>query len=441
MGFIDSFKKNIRNLPSRLFPTSNSLYYSFMNDYGWSLTRANKNLGDLETYYNAYNNVYVKSCIKAYSKYSLINGFTITDKDNTEIDYISTNYLTHLFNDPSGKDNPDTFAVLNNQIWTSWKLTGDCFIEVNHDMNYGKIPVGFKHIPTELMLWDRETGQWGIRNTNKRFENDELIHIYDPSIRVKNYLWGVSEIDSIGLSIALEFQGMKHNRELFENSGIDPRGIISYDEKISNTSIEMNRRRVKESQNEKGLLFLKGATYQSTGNSNRDLDFHNLMLYARDRILVGFQVPPAIIGIIETASLGSGTGESQEKSFQKTLQGECKTVENAFNKCLGNSGFSEIFEYNSMDLENKLVRAQIEDLQVKNGLKSINEVRSGYSLEPVAWGDVPMNYGMFGVSNNSEDNPDVIPIGEQSIDDSVTKTDEIRLYQKALLLERLKEEY
>lgn len=441
MGLWNNFKKTVKNLPSRLRPMDNSLYYQFMNDFGWSFTQANKHIGDLDTYYNAYNNVYVKSCIKAYSKYSLINGFSITNKNSTEIDPITTNYLNQLFKDPSGKNNPDTFAVLNNQIWTSWKLTGDCFIEVNYDPNYGNIPVGFKHIPTELILWDRETRQWGIRNTDKRFENDEIIHIYDPSIRVKNYLWGISEIDSIGLSIALEFQGMKHNREIFENNGLDPRGIVSFDENISNTSIELNHRRLKEEKDKKGLLFLKGATYQSTSNSNKDLDFHNLMLYARDRILVGFQVPPAIVGIIETAHLGSGTNEGQEKSFQKTLSGECKTVENAFNKVLGRSGFEEIFEYNSMDLENKLVRAQIEDLQVKNGTRFINEVRAGYSLEPVAWGNTPMNYGMFGVSNSPEDTENVVPIGNPQEALSTEKNQEIRLYQKALLLERLKEEY
>lgn len=440
MGLLNNFKKTITSLPSRLFPEDNSLYYQFMNDFGWSFTRANKNFGDLDTYYDAYNNVYVKSCIKAYSKYSLINGFSITDKNNPNVDYITSQYLNNLFNDPSGKNNTDTFAVLNNQIWTSWKLTGDCFLEINYDPNYGKIPIGFKHIPTELILWDRETNQWGIRNTNKRYENDEIIHIYDPSIRVKNHLWGVSEIDSIGLSIALEFHGMKHNRELFENSGMDPRGIITYDPSISNTSIVFNTKRLKESKNEKGILQLKGASYQSTGNTNRDLDFHNLMLYARDRILIGFQVPPAVIGIIESAHLGSGTGETQEKSFQKTLSGECKTIENAFNKVLGRSGFKEIFEYNSMDLENKLVRAQIEDLQVKNGVKYINEIRADYGLDSVAWGNTPMNYGMFGVSNTPEDTSNVIPIGA-SENNPVAEKQEIRLYQKALLLERLKEEY
>ena len=444
MGFLSNITETIKQLPSRLFANDNSLYYQFMNDYGWSFTKANKNLGELDTYYSAYNNVYVKSCIKAYSKYSLINGFSIIDNNSTNVDPITVNYLTNLFNDPSGKQSTDTFAVLNSKIWTSWKLTGDCFLEINYQKGYGNIPVGFKHIPTELILYDRETDQWGLRNSEKRFENDEIIHIYDPSVRVKDHIWGVSEIDSIGLSIALEFEGMKYNRDLFENHGMDPKGIISYDEAISNNSIAQNTKRLKESKNTKGILQLKGATYQSTGNNNRDLDFHNLMLYSRDRILIGFQVPPAIVGIIETAHLGSGTTDGQEKSFQKTLSGECKTIENAFNKVLGRGGFREVFEYNSMDLENKLTRAQIEDSQVKNGIKYINEVRTEYGLEPVPWGNTPMNYGMFGVSNSPEETGEVVPIGQQENNfntGNVAEKSQIKLYQKALLLERLKEEY
>ena len=444
MGFLQTLRKNISNLPGlRQINNSNSLANQFWNEWGWSYNKANKFLGDLQTYYQAYNNVYVKSCIQAYIRYSLINGFSIIDNDNEMVDPITVNYLTNLFNDPQGKSQTETFATLNNQIWKSWKLTGDCFIEVNYDKRFGNIPIGFTYIPTELIIWDNETSQWGIRNTDKRYENDELIHIYEPRIGVKNHLWGISEIDSIGLSIALELEGMKHNREIFENSGIDPRGIVSYSDNISNTSIEFNRRRMKEDKNKKGLLFLKGATYQSTGNSNRDLDFHNLMLYARDRTLIGFQVPPAIIGIIETASLGSGTSEAQEKSFNKTLSGDCKTIENSFNKVLGKSGFNEIFEYNHMDLENKLTRAQIEDLQVKNGVRYINEIRNGYGLEPVAWGDTPVNYGMFGISNDSDHPENIIPLGNNQNQDPIQKNDnpEIRLYQKALLLERLKDEY
>lgn len=150
------------------------------------------------------------------------------------------------------------------------------------------------------------------------------------------------------------------------------------------------------------------------------MDFLNLLNYSRDRILIGFQVPPAVIGIVETAHLGSGTGDSQEKSFNNTLSGDCKIIENAFNKVLGRSGFKEVFEYNHMDLENKLTRAQIEDIQLKNGVKSINEVRLDYGLNPVDWGELPLNQNL-----NMSPNVDL----------------QVKSLQKALTMERLRREY
>lgn len=183
---------------------------------------------------------------------------------------------------------------------------------------------------------------------------------------------------------------------------------------------------MEKDKNKKGLLAVKNATYQSTGNSNRDMDFINLLNYSRDRVLIGFQVPPAIIGIIETASLGSGTGDSQEKSFSNTLSGDCKIIENSFNKVIGRSGFKEIFEYNHMDLENKLTRAQIEDLQLGKGVKSINEVRGDYGLSPVEWGDLPLNQELTMSPNN---------LG------AADYKSEVKSLEKALTMERVHREY
>ena len=116
----------------------------------------------------------------------------------------------------------------------------------------------------------------------------------------------------------------------------------------------------------------------------------------------------------------SGTGDSQEKSFNNTLSGDCKIIENAFNKVLGRSGFKEVFEYNHMDLENKLTRAQIEDIQLKNGVKSINEVRLDYGLNPVDWGELPLN---------------------QNLTISPNVDLQVKSLQKALTMERLRREY
>ena len=61
-----------------------------------------------------------------------------------------------------------------------------------------------------------------------------------------------------------------------------------------------------------------------------------------------------------------------------------------------------------------------EDIQLKNGVKSINEVRLDYGLNPVDWGDLPLNQNL-----NMSPNNDL----------------QVKSLQKALTMERLRREY
>lgn len=65
---------------------------------------------------------------------------------------------------------------------------------------------------------------------------------------------------------------------------------------------------------------------------------------------------------------------------------------------------------------------------MRNGTTFINEVRSGYGLEPVEWGNVPMNYSQYGIARNPNDMGEVTPI-----DPSESKS-----LMKSLVIDRLK---
>jgi hypothetical protein len=107
-------------------------------------------------------------------------------------------------------------------------------------------------------------------------------------------------------------------------------------------------------------------------------------------ILTAYGMQPGKAGIRETASLGAGTGESQDKDFKDMLKGKATLIEGAFNKVLGHNGFEEVFQFNELDIEDKLKRIQIEKTKLDTGVLTINEVRSGYGLDPVDWGDQPI---------------------------------------------------
>lgn len=394
-------KNTINRLPGIRQPHKDSLLEAYLRDYHWAFESTNKTYGDIQAYYEALNNPIVARCNQVYIDESLANGFSINNPDEQTNDNTNINYLTQLFQNPLGLYNPYTFSMLNSQIWTSWNITGDCFIEVNQDKVFDNVLAGFHFIPTEMIGYDNETDQWGLRNTGYKYEEGELIHIYTPNIKKRDYMWGTSIIDTIGLSVALDFLGMKHNKDLLDNDGLDPRGVLSFDKDLSRERVNNEIRRLQKENNHKGTLTLQGATYTGMSSSNRDMDFISLMNYSRDRIITAFGVQPSKIGVRETASLGSGTGESQDKDFQKTLNGRYKIIEEQFNKVLGRHGFTEIFEYNREDIENKKNRADIENIRLNNGSSTINEVRAGYGESPVEWGNEPYKTGnnAFGLNN------------------------------------------
>ena len=421
------------HLPGLRRPERNSVFDMFMNEYGWSFTTPDKNIGDLQTYHQAFaKNVWVRRCCMVTCDEILNKGFRINNPQNANVNLERVNYLTDLFKAPAGKYAEETFSSLIKQIVSSWKVTGDAFIEVNHDALFNNVPNGFKFIPTELMGYDYTQDAWCLRNTGYIFEPENIIHIYEPKIQIRGSKWGTSLIDTIAQNITLEVLGLNHNKDIFENHGLDPRGVLNFDKDLKPQQVKENIIRLKKQKNKKGVITGQGMNYQTTNNSNKDMEFLELIRYSRDCIITMFGVPPAKVDIIETANLGTGSGESQDKNFGKVINSTCTVIEDAFNKNLGRSGFQELFEIIREDHENKLNRAEIEDKQLRNGTTFINEVRSGYGLPPVDWGNVPMNYSQYAIATSPE-----------NLDQSVliTPTDETKMLKKALLVERFGKEY
>ena len=426
MSIFNNFKQKVMDaLPGIRRPYNYSLYNEFLSGYNWASKRSDKPMGDFEIYYEALNNVYVHRCIQVEIDSLLATGFQINNLNEDEINIARTNYLYNLFNNPQGQRSEVTYPMFHSQYIRSFEGTGDAFIELNHEELFQQsVPTGFTFVPTELIKWYPDTEQWGFRQQDIRYEPDELIHIHEPNIRAKSSKWGMCKIDKIGLAIALMFLGMRYNKNIMENDGVDPKAVISFDKDMDDQSFinEINRlSAVKEEKKKGGTLAIKGGVFTSPSINVRDMDWEKLLTFSRDMIITAYGAQPAMVGVIETANLGTGSGESQKKNFKDTLQGRAAFIEGAFNKALGHNGFNELFQFTDLDIEDKLNRAQIENIRLQNGSLSINEVRSGYGEQPVAWGNVPMNYSNYGVAPNILNPTNVMPLGnpndlEKSID-------------------------
>ena len=433
MRLIDNIKKTIDKLPGIRRPQDHSLYNTFLGNYGWAQRRSDKPAGDFEVYYQALNNVYVHRCIQVEIDSLLATGFQINNLNEDEINIARTNYLYNLFKNPGGYKSEVTYPMFHSQYIRSFEGTGDAFIEINHEELFqNKVPTGLTYVPSELLKWYPDTEQWGYRQMDIRYEPEELIHIHEPDIRMKSSKWGMCKIDKIGLAISIIFLGMKYNKDIMDNDGIDPKAIISFDKDMDDTAFinEISRlSSLRKEQKKGGTLAIKGGQFTSAAVTTRDMDWNVLMDKCRDMVITAFGAQPAMVGVIETANLGSGSGESQKKNFKDTLQGRAAFIEGAFEKALGHNGFDEIFQFSDLDIEDKLNRANIENIRLNNGSLSINEVRSGYGEKPVPWGNVPMNYTNYGVTPNILNPTNVTPLGDMNIDKAL---DTIQQYKSEL---------
>lgn len=368
-----------------------SLYNEFNKQYGF-VFESNKTTGNYNKYRNAYRNTYVFRCIETEVNALRDCGFEIDTTDETTSNTQAKDYLTNLFNNPLGFNNDMTYNTLIGLIVRSLELVGDVFLEVHYDESFGTVN-GFRYIQPQLLTYDNQREAYCFRNNpNLVYEKDELIHIYEPDpLDYRKQHFGVSKVDNISEQIQLILSILRFNRDVVDNDGLSPKSLISFDKDISDISFknELDRLALLKKQKKRGsTLAVKGATLQ-TPNINNTGDWLELSIFCRDTILSNYGIPPIMLGIVETANLGTGTGESQREVFKTQLNGLARLIEDGFNKCLGRNGFREVLNILELDIEDKTRRIDIETKKLQNGIQTINEVRSGYGMEPVPWGDVP----------------------------------------------------
>ena len=417
IGILQTIKNSINKvLPGNRTESQNLLYDYFLNQYGWvEHTNQNKQLENFPVYYSAGKNAFVSASINAYYTQLLTNGFTIKNPNLESIDLYKTKYLEGLFNAPEGLGSNIRYAQFLRQIVDSYLLTGDTFIEISYDnVMDNSVINGFKFIPPELIRWYDDTCQYGfVNNEDLRFESNELIHIYDPPIRRDNK-FGDSRIDTIGLALSLLFESLKYNKDFFKSGGLDPNAIISFDKDMTNSDFmnEVSRLSAQAKQNRRGTLALKGGTIQTISNNLKDADFTNLFTLCRNIILQGFSVPPSLVGIVETSNLSANTIDSEMRVFKPYVSAVAETIEGAFNVALKRNGFDEVFEFNPIDLTDKMEEANIRRVELECGIRTVNEVRQEMGLEPVPYGDKPLN-----MVNESEPAPEV-DTGDKELDEA-----------------------
>lgn len=418
MKFMNFWNKIREHIPYMRKPREYSVYERYLMDNPWLLRQRDKQNKGVNVYYDAMKDVWINACITVKTNEILNLGWGIRDTD-TDHDKLSAEdvYLTNLLKKPLGYGNHFNFEKLLSLTCYSHMGVGDTFIEVITNDNDDLI--GFQYLPVDYLTYDYDRELFHLRyDPDTYFEDNELIHIYNPP--VNGGVWGVSPIDILAKDLTMELLSRSHTTNILRHGGLNPQGVIEFNESMSEdeyiSELERLSLQAQDEASRNGTLILRGGDYKDISYSPHDLEYQELQRDVRDRILATYQVPPSKISIIETANLGSGSGTSQAENFKKILFAETSLISSEFNRIFHEYGFDSELYFNELDIENKQERASIENLQLQSGVRTINEVRAGYNLEPVVWGDEPLiNSPLLDVTDST---------GAGMVDESVKNLEE-----------------
>jgi HK97 family phage portal protein len=139
------------------------------------------------------------------------------------------------------------------------------------------------------------------------------------------------------------------------------------------------------------LMLFNGAKAIEFSKGTVEFDFLKSMGEVRDQILSAYGIPLSMLGIQETAHLGSGTGESADKAFKaNVINPLLQTILEKLNWRLVIDGFKitdSMITVKQADLRNDTVVSDIQDKKIRNGTLTINEGRAEDGRGPVEGGD------------------------------------------------------
>lgn len=339
-----------------------------------------------QLYDDALDNIFVRNCVDAYIETTLATGYTIANPNETQTNTETSKYLQAILENPEGINSDITWSGTVKLIWESMLITGDAFFEKSYDTTFG-VWNGYKHIPTSAIGWNDENDCYYLKeNPSVLYEKRDLIHMYLPDSRENHAHFGTSVIDSAAGNIALILNAMKYNNDLLSNGGVNPKTIIKFGSNVSvkNMMSELKRLVVQQEQEDLGFIALKDVDVLNPAENSRDMSYLELMVFARDNIARAFRVPPSKAGTIETANLGSGSGDSQDKTWKDTFEGRSKFISEPYNSTFRQEGFHEKMFFNHLDIKDDMVQAQTDEILIRCGVKTRNEVRTERGLDPIS---------------------------------------------------------
>lgn len=245
--------------------------------------------------------------------------------------------------------------------------------------------------------WHLDGYEFSVAGKITKFKKEDIIHFRQPN--PYDRWFGLSPTEVMINPLLLKWYTDRWNINYFKHGAIPEYALVT-DQSPSQEDIDALKERWQKQyagvDNIHQIAILgAGAKPERIGELHKDMAFETLARMSREGILAVFGVPPVIAGIMEYANYANA--ESQIKQFWKqTIIPRLRLFESVINEIMIPRYWPSKGLFIEHDLsqvkelqEDAIKQAQRDQIYVKAGIMTVNEVRREMNLPGVEWGDEP----------------------------------------------------
>jgi len=232
------------------------------------------------------------------------------------------------------------------------------------------------------------------------FNKDEIIYF---SMSVYGYSAMQAALDTVK---TLDYS-TQHNKALMIDGAV-PDGMVSVED---TDDIELGRMRMRWENELKGqphkVIFVnKRTTFSPFAFDNKELQFNESQLSNWKYVISMFNMTPVDLGITEDINKSTAATQA-EMGRRKGIRPLMKKIEQLINdQLMPELGVQHVkFAYIIDDPTEERQMAELNEIYLRNNLKTVNEIRLDMGMPPVPWGDdqnLSSGFG-FGAQNGFQE--------------------------------------
>lgn len=351
----------------------------------------------------------------------------LTPEEKSEVAYINRFLLNCGEGRPYGRDTFDTFIKKTVRDRLTYDQTAAEIVG-----KFSGKPHEFTHVPADTIRLRRMASRWGRPQTEEEWRNypryvqiidgvqvndyteDELMFgIANPRTDLRGNGYGWSELEMLITTVTSQLWAEQWNQRIF-SQGSTTKGVLNFAGKVPKDQLEAFRRHwfslVTGVNNawRTPVTNVEKLEWIPMQMSNTDMGYQEWLQYLIKCIAAVYLIDPAEINFDVRGGVGQQpmfmtTNEAQQKvSKDRGLQPLMRHLSDLLTRnIVQRINPNYVFAFRGLDAQGE---AQAVELRMKEAqtYKTLNEIRAGEDLDPVANGDLVMNPVYIGYVQQKE---------------------------------------